>query len=113
MQGYCVDCERPVELNEHGACSKCGGTSVINQQMNPGLNTMHIKERANDLLSRLEATGMTGFQMLDEAAMLMLSARGAFMRGITVDQYMESVINTWRIVMETALTPEEQNGVKH
>lgn len=115
MTGFCLDCERPVEVDQHGHCTKCGGASVIAQELRPMLKFEEVVTRMNDILSRLESTGKRGLAPLDEAAMYLIVARDSMMRGLTIDLFIENAISSWRAAMtlNSMESPQSTDEVKH
>lgn len=114
MTGFCLDCEHPVELDPHGHCMKCGGSSIVAQKLQSALNFEEVVGRMNDILARLESTGKNGLAPLDEAGLYLLLARNSIMRGIQVDQFVENAISSWRAAMTlNAVEAPPPDGVKH
>ena len=103
MKGHCEDCEKTVELTEHGACSTCGSDSIIAGPPTKVMSLKEVMKKSNELVSKLESTGMNGLKPLDEAALLFIVARMSLIRGLDVSQFIENAIWTWR-AMESTMT---------
>jgi len=80
----------------------------MDKEHRPNLSVHEVVDKANQILQRLESTGMTGASPLDEAAMFLIVARLHILRGAQIDLFMENAIFMWRAAMSTiAQTPED------
>jgi hypothetical protein len=100
MKGYCMDCERLVEINAHGACETCGSESVLVQELRAGIRAEQLLERVNGIVEVMKKGGMDGLSILDEAALFAIVAKNHILRGMDVDQFIEDGIISWRVVRE-------------
>lgn len=112
----CVDCDRTVEIDEHGVCLYCGSKSTLPIQYNktsnalaPTLDKDKIIENVNEMVNLLRGKKAT---LYHRAALHLLIARVARMSGQSLGQYLENSVEMWRFAQELLEAEEAEPSQK-
>ena len=104
MKGLCADCQKTVELTQHGACIECGSNSIAHpKQYSRVLNTHQagvinpdlIVEEMNKLVESI-GDELTQVQVASHLLFYIRVSRSA---GLSLGQTLENFLSLWHIAV--------------
>ena len=101
MVGFCVDCDRTVEVDQSGKCITCGSASTI---PNGGTSLDAITLSSTDIMNAAEEIGALlrsiPLTVAHRAAFQLISARLAMGTGLRIGIHLENILAMWSLAKE-------------
>jgi len=112
MKGICIDCNKEVEINDHGRCISCGSSSTI-PKSNP-LAALHPVIVVDTLLQEVnKITDLLAHEppsVYSRAAIDFISARMSIGLGLSIGQHLENILSMWTVASEIRNKEEEKSA---